>query len=461
MPSKLSRTPSSTTTPTVGTSTTATTATTAEQEAALRARILAYGEEVEKALNSTVEDGKVGGVEEEEEDGAEEGETTAMPDANVKYAKLKVQLSEIQRAQAAQKRATKGKGDRKGTEPVSSEQERWMEAQVDVLKDKIQAVESDYTFRKVDAGAFASSPLSQGMGKLLTNSSFYPFGSTEKVYRAERTKLDAAQLAARLNGTTLETPFAAASSLGPSTPSDVSSGANGASVTPSAPFSEGATPSASGLTGANGSSSAPASPGRSANGAVEDKDDEGFFGTMLDEMPTEEINDEGTSIPVRNMALPKHFSGRTPRISLQDTVRKLDKHAKVTFAVISRSRAVRASVTIRWSPDESGAPGRVQYFDMQDVACWDQKQAYDYIATVALFAIATSPQGNGMALNKALPTVFRDLWDDFVAERTAQEEERYRERLKLYKSLAEPRCQEPPSRVRSRIPLQVGKRATR
>lgn len=176
---------------------------------------------------------------------------------------------------------------------------------------------------------------------------------------------------------------------------------------------------------------------------------------MLDEMPTEETNDEGTSIPVRNMALPKHFSGRTPRISLQDTVRKLDKHAKVTFAVISRSRAVRASVTIRWSPDESGAPGRVQYFDMQDVACWDQKQAYDYIATVALFAIATSPQGNGMALNKALPTVFRDLWDDFVAERTAQEEERYRERLKLYKSLAEPRCQEPPSRVRSRFPLQV------
>ena len=123
----------------------------------MRARILAYGEEVEKALNSSDENGKIGGGEEEEgeEGSAEEGgETTAMPDANVKYAKLKVQLSEIQRAQAAQKRATKGKGDRKGTEPVSSEQERWMEAQVDVLKDKIQTVESDYTFRKVDAGAF-------------------------------------------------------------------------------------------------------------------------------------------------------------------------------------------------------------------------------------------------------------------------------------------------------------------
>jgi ATP-dependent RNA helicase DHX29 len=154
LPSKLSRTPSSTTAPTVGARAAA--ATTAEQEAALRARILAYGEEVEKALNSTdgssAENGKAGGEEDDEEE--EGGELTALPDANVKYAKLKVQLSEIQRAQAAQKRATKGKGDRKGTEPVSSEQERWMEAQVDVLKDKIQTVESDYTFRKVDAGAF-------------------------------------------------------------------------------------------------------------------------------------------------------------------------------------------------------------------------------------------------------------------------------------------------------------------
>ncbi|GAA5869867.1 hypothetical protein JCM3774_000517 [Rhodotorula dairenensis] len=413
LPSKLSRTPSSAAAPpTIATSTA-----TAEQETELRARILAYGEELDKALNSTAADREEDDDDDDEGGGRDGGDTT-LPDANVKYAKLKVQLSEIQRAQAAQKRATKGKGDRKGTEPVSAEQEKWMDAQVDVLKDRLQAVENDYTFRKVDA---------------------------EKVYRAERTKLDAAQLAARLNGTTLDSPFAAASPVAPAPSSDAASPEpDAASLGPSAPISQGATPSASTAI-ANGSSSPP-SPNRSGPGAAEEKEDEGFFGTMLDEMPTEETNDQGTSIPVRNMALPKHFSGRTPRISLQDTVRKLDKHAKVTFAVISRSRAVRASVTIRWSPDESGAPGRVQYFDMQDVACWDQKQAYDYIATVALFAIAMSPQGNGMALNKALPTVFRDLWDDFVAERTAQEEERYRERLKVYKAIAEPRSQEPPSR---------------
>ncbi|GAA5993713.1 hypothetical protein JCM10908_001342 [Rhodotorula pacifica] len=401
LPAKPSSTPSST-------------STTAEQETALRARILAYGEELDKALASP--DPGANGSSIANGDGEVEDEDTVLPDANAKYARLKVQLSEIQRAQAAQKRATKGKGDRKGTEPVSDEQVKWMETQVEVLKERIQAVESDYTFRKVDA---------------------------EKVYRQERTRLDAAQLSARLNGTTLESPLTSS----PFTPTatELSTEGNG-TLAPSASISDGATPSATAATTNGSTSSAPPSPGRSANGIIEDKDEESLFGTMLDEMPTEETNDQGTSIPVRNMALPKHFSGRTPRISLQDTVRKLDKHAKVTFAVISRSRAVRASVTIRWTPDDSSAPGRVQYFDMQDVACWDQKQAYDYIATVALFAIAMSPQGNGMALNKALPTVFRDLWDDFVAERTTQEEERYRERLKLYKSIAEPRSQEPPSR---------------
>lgn len=399
VPSKLSRTPSSAASPTVN-------STSAEQEAALRARVLAYGEELDKALAASGRNSSDSGSE-----SGGEGDESAMPDANVKYATLKVQLSEVQRAQAAQKRATKGRGDRKGTEPVSVEQEKWMEAQVEVLQERIKAVESDYTFRKVDA---------------------------EKVYRAERTKLDASQLAARLNGTSLASV--------PSAPSDATSDATG-SLAPSAPISEGTTPAST----ANGKAgfSSPPSPSASANGVSDNKgDDEGFFGTMLDEMPTEEQNDQGTTIPVRNMALPKHFSGRTPRVCLEDTVRKLDRGARVKFAVVSRSRAVRASVTIYWTPDDSATPRRrVQYFDMQDIACWDQKQAYDYIATVALFAIAMSPQGNGMAINKALPTIFRDLWDDFLAERTAQEEERYREKLKLYKAIAEPRCQDSPNRV--------------
>ncbi|BGP54757.1 hypothetical protein JCM8202_003265 [Rhodotorula sphaerocarpa] len=415
-----SRTPSSTASPPAA-------STDAEQEAAFRARLLAYGRDLDKSISGRASAEQDSGSDSSDDDDDGSTDESTMPDANVRYAKLRVELTEVQRAQAAQKRA-RSKADKQadGAEPAAAGDEKWMDAQIELLNEKIKAVESDYTFRKVDA---------------------------EKVYRAERTKMDAAQLAARLKRTSVE-ESAAASPNGSSAGASVVPGTNGASAATSSP---------AGQTGpSNASSSVPQSPGAAANGTAENKDEDGdgFFGNLLDEMPTEEKNDKGTTIPVRNMALPKHFSGRTPRISLQDTVRKLDKPARVQFAVISKSRAVRASVTIRWSPDESGKRGRVQYFDMQDVACWDQKQAYDYIATVALFAIANSPQGNGMALNKALPTVFRDLWDEFVAERTAQEEERYREKLKLYKAIAEPRCQEAPARdarpVRSEKPQAEG-----
>jgi hypothetical protein len=102
---------------------------------------------------------------------------------------------------------------RKGTEPVSSEQERWMEAQVDVLKDKIQTVESDYKFR--------------------------PFGTVDFLCKTEGRK----ELVSSL-GHAWERDDEA-KSLGPSPPSENSAGANGSSVAPSAPLSEGATPSAS------------------------------------------------------------------------------------------------------------------------------------------------------------------------------------------------------------------------
>ncbi|GAA6051223.1 hypothetical protein JCM3770_005879 [Rhodotorula araucariae] len=369
----------------------------AAEAVSLRARILAYGDELDRALEWAAGASDAG---------SGDGE---LPDANVKFAKLKVQLSEIQRAQAAHKRITKGKGDRRGAQPLSEEQEVWMEAQSGLLKDKIKGVEGDYTFRKVDA---------------------------EKLYREERTKLDAAQLAARLNGTTLESSFpglpaAAAAPTATAATAPADDLASSADITPAS-----ATPAT------NGTSTSPPSPGKASTAAGDDGDEGDFFGTMLDEMPAEETTEEGTTIAVRNMALPKHFSGKTPKVSLEETVRKLDKYATVVFQVLSRSRAVRAGVTIRWS--DNG--GRTQTFTMDDVACWDQKQAFDYVATRALFAVASSAQGSGMAVNKALPTVFRDLWDELVARRKAEDEEEYRVKLKLYRTLAAPRVQEAPSK---------------
>lgn len=71
-------------------------------------------------------------------------------DANATYACLKLQMSEIQRAQGAAKRAAKGRG--KGMTRATVEQEEWREMQVEVLKKKLKTIEGDYTFRKVDAG---------------------------------------------------------------------------------------------------------------------------------------------------------------------------------------------------------------------------------------------------------------------------------------------------------------------
>ncbi|GAA5823603.1 hypothetical protein JCM11251_000694 [Rhodosporidiobolus azoricus] len=400
-----------------------------EEQQSLRARISAFEEELNRQFSSSAPTSpratkKTGffASGDSDSDSDSDAEST-LPDSNAKYAKLKLQLSEVQRAQAAHKRATKGKGDRKGTAPLSKGEEEWMDAKAEVLKGKIKDIEGEYTFRKVDA---------------------------EKAYREERTRLDAAQLAARLNGTTLD-------SVVPGFPSSSSSAAPTPDGNGLAPAAEIISPTSSAPpTPAATNGSSPSSPAKdsSANGDA----DGGFFGNMLDEASNNgdaEKEEEGTTIPIRNMALPKHFSGKTPKISLEETVRKLDKYGTVVFSVISRSRAVRASVTIRWSGSASSAEdavaastaGRTQTFSMgEDVACYDQQQAYNYVATVALFAVASSEGGKGLQVNKALPTVFRDLWDELAEDKKRVDEEEYRGKLKAWKKIAEPRCQEPPSR---------------
>lgn len=240
------------------------------------------------------------------------------------------------------------------------------------------------------------------------------------MYREERGKLDAAQLTARLNSTDLGTPVETSSVE----ITDIVPGiaerkeellANGIAATKHS----------------NGTSLSQPSEPISADIEPESE----LFGNLLDEMPLSEVNDTGSTIPVRDMGLPKHFSGKSPKVNLEETVRKVDKYATVVFRVISASRAVRASVSIRWDG------GRTQGFEMQEVACWDQAQAFNYIATVALFEVSST------AVNKQLPILFRDLWDELVLKRKEEDDENYRERLKLFKAIAEPRLQPIPSRV--------------
>ncbi|SCZ98775.1 BZ3500_MvSof-1268-A1-R1_Chr7-1g09268 [Microbotryum saponariae] len=348
----------------------------ARANASIRARILAY---------ETNDD----------DDDAQDGDQKSEPDlddmkddqdANTRYARLKLQLSEIQRAQGVSKRLA----IKRRTGPTREDE--WREHKVTELIKKIGEIEEDYTFRRVDA---------------------------DLIYREERTKLDAAVLADRLNGTSLATP--------PQTSSGIVEEATSEGPETSTPSVEAA------VAGPTLSADPP---------SVEEGDEGGMFGNLLDEMPTEETSEEtGQTIYVRDMGLPKHFSGKTPKTNLEETVRKIDKYATVVFRVISRgTRACRASVTIAWGDGS----GRKQLWRMDDVACHDHKQAFDYIATVALFEV------NSTNVHKQLPAIFRDLWDELAEKKKGEDEARYRERLKVWKRLAEPRMAEPPSRVRFR-----------
>ncbi|GAA5927842.1 uncharacterized protein JCM15063_006009 [Sporobolomyces koalae] len=354
--------------------------------------------EVERAADSTSEDSDDSGSESDDSDSSssapaaaneeEEDEDTLAVDSNTRYAQLKLEISELQRAQGAFKRASKSKGPKKNSIGSKAEEE-WIDTRLEQARNKLKEIEGDYTFRKTDA---------------------------EKLYREERTKLDSLQLAAKLKGTTLESKFI------PQFPKDDAG-------------SESIVDPAETPVNASALSSPTLVNGSTHGGAGEDQES-GFFGNLLEEAvasgTTTTSEEQATAIPTREFSLPKSFSGKTPKLSLEETVRKLDKPATIKFVnLTNRARTVRASVTIRWSDH------RVQEWGMTDMACPDQPQAYNYIATIALFAVAGST-----AVNKQLPTVFRDLWDELVKTKKEQDEEDYRDKLKLYRKIAEPRCHE-------------------
>ena len=153
----------------------------------------------------------------------------------------------------------------------------------------------------------------------------------------------------------------------------------------------------------------------------DDENSGGLFG-ILQETPATETTASGSTVRLLSIQVPKNWSGRTPKVLLQETIAKKDKHAVVNYACLSGpSRIRRASVTICWDGD------RTQSWSMDDVGCSDLKQAEQYISTVALHAL-TFPALEGFALGgtsatntqtffRVLPPVFRNLWDELEAKR--------------------------------------------
>uniref|UniRef100_D8PKN2 RNA helicase n=1 Tax=Schizophyllum commune (strain H4-8 / FGSC 9210) TaxID=578458 RepID=D8PKN2_SCHCM len=161
--------------------------------------------------------------------------------------------------------------------------------------------------------------------------------------------------------------------------------------------------------------------------------DEGGMLALLDGPATSGTNTQGKTIPVRDMALPKHWSGRTPKTILSETVKKLDRYAAISYSGISgSSRAARARLSIRW------AGGRPDEWAMEETACVDMGQAEQYVALVALHGLSF-PASAGFAAGamtsavgsqtffRLLPPDFRDLWDELDAERRRREDAANRE----------------------------------
>lgn len=155
----------------------------------------------------------------------------------------------------------------------------------------------------------------------------------------------------------------------------------------------------------------------------DDESSGGLF-EILQEIPATETTASGSIVRLQPMEVPKHWSGRTPKVLLRETITKKDKYAVANYACISgRSRVRRASVTICWDG------GRTQSWSMDDVGCPDLKQAEQYISTVALHVL-TFPALEGFALGgtsavgtqtffRLFPPAFRDLWDELEEKRRA------------------------------------------
>ncbi|KAF8642409.1 hypothetical protein AX16_009674 [Volvariella volvacea WC 439] len=153
-------------------------------------------------------------------------------------------------------------------------------------------------------------------------------------------------------------------------------------------------------------------------------DDDDALGGLFDR-PDDTIQDleSGSFITIRDLAIPKNWSGHLPKAMLQEAAANIDRYAVVSYEVISgQSRAKRASVQVRWTA------GGTDSWRMEDVACTSSQQAENYIATIVLHALTYPPiegfpRGPSMQVSfRLLPATYRDLWYELEEGRKAKEE---------------------------------------
>jgi len=155
-----------------------------------------------------------------------------------------------------------------------------------------------------------------------------------------------------------------------------------------------------------------------------DESSTGMLG-ILDNPDASEVTVKGITLNLRRMDLPKHWSGPTPKTLLRDFVIKQDRYAAISYSTLSKhSRAIRAGVIISWQSkirDE---------WTMDDIACPDDNQAENFVATIALHSLmypisegfASPTPVSSITSFRLLPAVYRGLWDELETSRRINED---------------------------------------
>ncbi|CAE6476966.1 unnamed protein product [Rhizoctonia solani] len=179
-----------------------------------------------------------------------------------------------------------------------------------------------------------------------------------------------------------------------------------------------------------------------------DADEGGFFGHMLDEMPTEVTTAAGDIVRVHALEFPKSWNQATPKSLLKDYVNKLDTYALVSYRAIGDvTRVARAAVQIRWRTK----PG--QEWIIPD-ACPTLSQAEEYAALYALHSLSAPVKAGFVGIRStstpvqmssigSLPPSARDLWKEFDARRKQEEDETNRRVWATLRTIVEPKLAPP------------------
>ncbi|KAH7333960.1 P-loop containing nucleoside triphosphate hydrolase protein [Rhizoctonia solani] len=179
-----------------------------------------------------------------------------------------------------------------------------------------------------------------------------------------------------------------------------------------------------------------------------DSDEGGFFGHMLDEMPTEVTTTAGDIVRVHTLEFPKSWNQATPKTLLKDYVTKLDTYALISYRPIGGvTRVARAAVQIRWR----AKPG--QEWIIPD-ACPTLAQAEEYAALLALHSLSAPVRAGFVGIRStsvqvqmssigSLPPSARDLWKEFEVRRKREEDETNRRVWSTLRSIVEPKLAPP------------------